>query len=138
MLEVSARIKIDDNELEFSFARSSGPGGQNVNKVNSKAVMCWNPYESPSLPPDVRERFLKSFGNKLTTDGRMIISADESRDQARNMDICREKLAEMLRSVATAPKKRKPTKPSKAAKEKRITSKKKHGDIKKNRQKIDY
>lgn len=138
MLVVTPRIQIPDIELEFSFARSSGPGGQNVNKVNSKAILSWNFSTTSSLPLDVQERFLAAYAGKLTTDGRLVIAADESRDQARNMEICLEKLAAMLKAVAVAPKKRKPTKPSRAAKEKRISSKKKHGDIKKGRQKIDY
>lgn len=123
MLEVNARIRIPLEEFEFSYARSSGPGGQNVNKVNSKATLRWSARQSVSLPPDVRERFLIRFGSRLTNEGDLLITSQRYRDQGRNVDDCLEKLREMLLAVAVAPKKRRPTKPSRAAKERRLESK---------------
>jgi len=123
MLEVTSRIQIPLEEFEFTYARSSGPGGQNVNKVNSKAQLRWPMLNSPSLPPDVRERFVKQFSTKLTGDGELLIVSQRYRDQGRNVEDCLEKLRDMVRSVALAPKKRRPTKPSRAAKERRLKSK---------------
>ncbi len=117
-------IEIPDDELEFSFARSGGPGGQNVNKVNSKAILHWKIESSSSIPEDVKGRFLSKYASKLTTDGEIVLSSQTFRDQTKNIDACREKLSEMIISVLKAPIKRKATKPSKQAKEKRIQNKK--------------
>ncbi|REK12409.1 MAG: aminoacyl-tRNA hydrolase [Planctomycetota bacterium] len=123
MLTVNSRIRIPESELETTFARSSGPGGQNVNKVNSKAMLRWRARTSEALPDDVRERFLARYRSRITTDGDIIVSSQRYRDQARNVDDARKKLCAMLASVAVPPKKRKPTKPSRAAKQRRLESK---------------
>jgi len=125
-LSVSARIQIPTSEFQFTFVRSSGPGGQNVNKVNSKAVLRWPLTASPSLPPDVRDRFLTRYGSRLTSAGELIISSQRFRDQGRNVDDCLEKLAAMLGEVARAPRRRRPTKPSKSAVQQRLTAKQAH------------
>lgn len=130
MLLVNPRIRIPDSEIEFTYVRSSGPGGQNVNKVNSKAVLRWAMVESASLPADVRARFLEKFKNRLTSAGDVIISSQRYRDQARNAADAREKLGAMLAAVAVAPKKRRATRPTKASrvrreKAKQISSRKK-------------
>src|SRR5438132_7573531 len=98
-------ISIPPDELHFQFAKSSGPGGQNVNKVNSKAVLHWNPTASGGLPEPVRARFLARFGGRLTGEGYLVITSQRNRDQGRNAADCLEKLREMLLAVATAPKK---------------------------------
>lgn len=136
MLEVTSRIQIPLEEFEFTYARSSGPGGQNVNKVNSKAQLRWPFMQSASLPPDVRERFLKQFGGKLTADGDLLIVSQRYRDQGRNVEDCLEKLRDMIRSVALAPKKRRPTKPSRAAKERRLKSKQEVSQKKQQRRQV--
>lgn len=123
MLTVNARIRIPESELQFTFARSSGPGGQNVNKVSSKALLRWQVTESPSLPDDVRERFLARYRSRITVDGEIIVSSQRYRDQGRNVVDAREKLAAMLAAVAAPPKRRKPTRPSRAAKERRLETK---------------
>ncbi|HVK60330.1 MAG TPA: aminoacyl-tRNA hydrolase, partial [Bdellovibrionales bacterium] len=87
-------ISLAQSELQFTYARSSGAGGQNVNKVSSKAVLRWNPAGSTSIPFQVKERFLAKFGNKLTTEGDLIITSDRHRDQGRNVADCIEKLKE--------------------------------------------
>lgn len=104
-----ATIIIPRTELEFTYARGGGPGGQNVNKVNSKAIMRWNPSTSPSLPADVLERFLARFSNKLTTEGELVISSHVHRDQPKNADECVRRLHEMVDQVAVAPIERQAT-----------------------------
>ncbi len=123
MLVVNSRLRIPDSEFAFSYVRSSGPGGQNVNKVSSKAVLRWSPTTSPSLPDDVRRRFLAKYRSRLTTEGELILSSQRYRDQPRNTADVKEKLRAMLASVATPPKKRKPTRPTKGSVERRIKSK---------------
>ena len=133
VLVVTARIQIPHDEFEFQFARSSGPGGQNVNKVNSKATLRWRPLESPSLPDDVRQRFATRFASKLLTDGSILISCEKSRSQLLNRIGCLEQLAGWLKEVATPPKKRRPTKPTKGSKTRRLNEKRRRSDTKRMR-----
>lgn len=123
MLVVTPRLQIPLAEFEFSYARSSGPGGQNVNKVNSKATLRWGVRGSPSLPDDVRERFLTAYGTRVTTEGDLLVVSQRFRDQAKNIDDCLEKLREMLAAVATAPRKRRATRPTRGSKERRLKDK---------------
>jgi ribosome-associated protein len=138
MLDVDGKLQIPLDEFDLSFARSSGPGGQNVNKVNSKAVLYWTVGNSPSIPEGVRQRFLARYGKRLTTEGVLVISSDEFRDQKRNIDSCLEKVAAMLREVLTPPKPRKKTKPSRGSVERRLSGKKSQSDKKKGRGRVDY
>jgi ribosome-associated protein len=124
MLEVTDAIRIPLDEFEWSFARSGGPGGQNVNKVASKAVLRWNFDGSPSVPGDVKARFRVRFPSRLTTEGEVVLSSELTRDQGRNRDDCLVKLADMLRSVARPPKVRRPTKPTKGSQRRRVEAKK--------------
>ena len=133
VLSVSARIQIPHDEFEFQFARSSGPGGQNVNKVNSKATLRWRPLDSPSLPDDVRQRFAVRFASKLLIDGSILISCEKSRSQLLNRIGCLEQLTCWLQEIATPPKKRRPTKPTKGSKTRRLNDKRRHSDTKKMR-----
>ena len=133
MLQVTHSIKIPHDEFEFTYARSSGPGGQNVNKVNSKVLLRWRITTSPSLSDEVRARFLAKFKTRVTQEGDLLITRQKSRDQAKNVDDCLEKLREMLVSVAIPPKKRRPTNPSKASKKRRLADKKALGAKKQNR-----
>jgi ribosome-associated protein len=119
MLFVPPDIRITDNELKFTFVRSSGPGGQNVNKVNSKAVLRWNAPASPGIPDAVRQRFLNRFGGRLTESGDLVITSQRYRDQKRNEEDCLDKLRAMLTAVAHPPKRRRKTKPSRASVERR-------------------
>jgi len=123
MLEVTNAIRIPLDEFEWSFARSGGPGGQNVNKVASKAVLRWNFDQSPSVPADVKERFRARFPSRLTTEGQLVLSSELTRDQGRNRDDCLAKLADMLRSVAVPPRVRRPTRPSRASQRRRVDAK---------------
>ena len=115
MLVVNSRIRIPASELRFTFVRSSGPGGQNVNKVSSKAVLRFPVAKSRSLPRDVRDRFLARYGSRVTTEGDVIVTSQRYRDQGRNVADALEKLGAMIASVAEPPTKRKPSKPSRAA-----------------------
>ena len=123
MLEVTRSIHIPLDEFEWSFARSGGPGGQNVNKVASKAVLRWNFDDSPSVPDDVKARFRTRFPSRLTTEGEVVLSSELTRDQGRNREDCLNKLAAMLRAAAVVPKVRRPTKPSKGSKRRRVEAK---------------
>ena len=132
-LEISPNITIPDAELRLSFARSSGPGGQNVNKVASKAVLHFDVVKSPSLPGDVKERFLKAYGSRVTNSGEVVIHSEEYRDQPRNIEACREKLRGMVLAVLRPPKKRRATKPTRGSKVRRLNEKKRRSDVKEGR-----
>lgn len=123
MLSVNDRIQIPDEEFDWSYARSGGPGGQNVNKVSSKAILRWPATTSPSVPNDVRARFLLKFANRITTEGDLVMSSERYRDQERNRQDCLEKLTAMLLEVAVLPKPRRITRPSKASKARRVEAK---------------
>ncbi len=123
MLVVNERLSIPLTELHFTFARSGGPGGQNVNKVNTKATLRWAVTASPSLPDDVRERFMSKYRHRVTKDGELVTSSQRYRDQGRNVADCLAKLREMLEAALVVPKKRKPTKPSRGAKRRRLQEK---------------
>ena len=123
MLVVNRRIRIPLREFDFQFARSSGPGGQNVNKLSTKAILRWGIERSPNLPEDVRERFCARFRRRITREGEFVLTSQRFRDQGRNVADCLEKLRGMLEEVAAPPKRRRPTKPSRAAKERRLKEK---------------
>jgi ribosome-associated protein len=127
------QIQLAQDELHFTYARSSGAGGQNVNKVNSKAILRWNALTSRSLHGAMRERFLARYGSRLTAEGELVIMSDRHRDQGKNVSDCIDKLREMLSSVATAPKVRRATKPTFGSKVRRLKSKREHSEKKQNR-----
>ena len=121
-IEITETIWLPLSEVCFSFARSSGPGGQNVNKVNSKVTLHWQIFSS-SLPPSLLARLVKLFPNRINSDGELVIACDSSREQPRNKEECLKKLQLMLRKAATKPKRRVATKPTKASKERRLETK---------------
>jgi len=133
-LTVNDRVRVSMAEFQFTFARSSGPGGQNVNKVNSKAVLRWSAALSPSLAADVRQRFLEKYASRLTKSGDVVIASERYRDQPKNIADCLERLREWLLSVATPAKKRRPSKPTRGSRERRLKTKKREGDTKRGRQ----
>ena len=133
MLEVTPELRIPLAELQFTYARSSGPGGQNVNKVNSKAVMRWAVAASPSLPGAVRERFLRKYASRLTERGELVMASQRYRDAPRNAEDCRERLRAMLLAVAHPPKPRRPTRPTRGAVRRRLENKRRQGDKKSQR-----
>jgi ribosome-associated protein len=133
VLEVTPQIRIPMGEFSFTFARSSGPGGQNVNKVNSKATLHWPIISSTSLPEEVRARFVAAFGGQINKQGELVLQSQRFRDQERNIEDCLEKLRDMLQRAAIAPKRRKKTRPSRAAKQRRLNDKKARSEVKSRR-----
>ncbi len=135
MLTVLPNLSIPLDEIEFSFVRSSGPGGQNVNKLNTKAVLRWAVNNTASLPDGMRHRFLQHYANRITGDGELVLSSQRFRDQGQNQRDCLDKLREMLRAVATPPKRRKKTKPTRASVRRREEKKRGHSQKKQGRRK---
>ena len=133
LVNVSQILNQIKPELMFSASRSSGPGGQNVNKVNSRITLSWKVSES-ALAADVKEVILKKLHSRITADGELQISVQESRSQLQNKEATVLKLQELLAKAFAPRKARKPTKPGKAAKQARLQSKKQHGEKKKWRQ----
>ncbi len=131
-LFINSSLIIPDDQLQWSFARSGGPGGQNVNKVNSKATLRWMP-PADFLPPAPLSRFRKLANRYFTTEGEVVIQSQEFRDQAQNVNSCREKLKCLLIAALTPPKRRVATKPSKAANRRRLNDKKLHSEKKRTR-----
>jgi ribosome-associated protein len=129
MIQITDTLAIDDREVEERFVRASGPGGQNVNKV-STAVQLRFDVNASSLPAEVKTRLISLSGNRLTTEGVLVIDAREHRTQAQNREAARDRLVALIAQATRRPKKRRATKPGKAAKEKRLTSKKRRSEIK--------
>ena len=127
---VTDSISIDDNELEESFVRASGPGGQNVNKVSSAVQLRFDARRSKALPNDVAIRLMKLAGSRLTKDGVIVIVAQQYRDQTRNRADARERLFDLIREAAVKPTVRRATKVPKAQKKKRVEGKKHRSQIK--------
>lgn len=126
------------NELKFSYSRSSGAGGQNVNKVNSKATLEWAIDQSSAISIDVKTRFKQRYGNLINNEGMVIISSQESRSQNMNQDTCIRKLHRMIEEVLHPPKIRKKTKPKYSAVQKRLNGKRVESVKKKLRGKVDF
>lgn len=115
---------IPEEELRFTYVRSSGAGGQNVNKVNSKAVLHWHVLDTPSLPTLVKLRFLEKWKNKISLEGNLVLTSDTHRDQEKNVQEVLEKLDAMIEAVWLPPKVRRKTKPTRASVERRLKAKK--------------
>ena len=130
MLKITDQISLDERELEERFVRASGPGGQNVNKVSTAVELRFDLLGSASLPEGVRARLARLAGRRLSDEGILIIRADRFRTQERNREDARERLAELIRKATIVPKRRVPTKPSRASKERRRDDKKKRGRVK--------
>jgi ribosome-associated protein len=120
---ITPEFQIAPSEFRFSHARSSGPGGQNVNKVNTKVTLHWNVVESESIAADVRDRFLARFSGRVNRDGELVLQSQRYRDQLRNRDDCLQKLRQMLLVVLTPPKSRRRTRPTRASRHRRLKDK---------------
>ena len=134
MLEITPSVQIDERDLQIDFVRASGPGGQNVNKVATAAQLRFD-VRGSSLPADVRERLIRLAGNRITTEGVLLIEARRFRTQEQNRADALNRFAELVRKALIPPKPRKRTKPSAASKAERLQAKKKRGEIKRHRTK---
>jgi len=132
-LNIAPGVSIPEDELGMTFVRSSGPGGQNVNKVNTKAVLRWCVTANSSLPADVRQRFLDQYWRRISLEGYLIITSQRFRLQGRNEQDCRDKLIRMIQAVLQAPKPRKATRPPPAAVQRRLNEKKETAQKKQDR-----
>jgi len=132
-VRVNDRVTIPADELSFSFARSGGPGGQNVNKVASKVELRWTPGTTRALTPDDRALVVSKLAPRLTTDGELIVVSSLTRDQIVNRGDAEDKLAAIVRGALFRPKPRKKTKPSRGSKERRLKAKKARSEIKRGR-----
>ncbi len=130
MLIITPNISVPLSEFELSFSRSSGPGGQNVNKVNSKVTLRWDVTNTRALPLRVKRRLLAQLESRLTKQGEVLVVSDQYRDQSRNLAVCLERLRGWIEAAVPEPKLRRKTKPSKAAKERRLEGKKRRASVK--------
>jgi ribosome-associated protein len=140
MIQILHYFGLDENELRWSFIRSSGPGGQNVNKVATAVQLCLNVRQSPSIPEHLRDRLMCRLGHRLTNDGDLIIMARRHRSQLQNRSDALQRLIRLLEHACIEPKKRRRTQPGRAAKQKRLDIKRRHSEKKKMRKltRVDY
>ena len=136
-LSITETITLADWEMTESFTRSSGPGGQNVNKVSTAVELRFEAERSPHLSDPVKRRLRRLAGRRWTKEGAVVIQVEETRSQARNREIARERLAELVRAALVAPKVRRPTRPTKGSVERRIKAKKVRGEVKAGRGPVD-
>ena len=137
MIKITDAITIEDWELTEQFIRASGPGGQNVNKVSTAVELRFEAERSPNLPGPVKSRLRRIAGRKWTKDGALVLQVDETRSQARNRDIARDRLKQVIVQALTPPKRRVPTKPTLGSKKRRLKAKKVRGEVKALRGKVE-
>ncbi len=135
-IHINDRISIPINEIDFSYARSGGPGGQNVNKVETKAVLRFNLVGSRAIPYEDRARARQKLASRLTKYGVLVIQSDRHRDRERNRNDAIERLQELLRLAVHRPRRRVPTKPSRSQRERRLTNKKQNASKKRDRGRV--
>jgi ribosome-associated protein len=130
MFEISQNLRISESEFQWTFVRSGGPGGQNVNKVASKAVLRWNVDDSPSLPEEIKARLRAQQRNRISSLGDLIISSQRFRDQERNKDDCLQKFRIIILQAALRPRLRKPSRPTRASRQARLEGKRRRAQVK--------
>ena len=133
MIEITPSVQIDEREIQIDFMRASGPGGQNVNKVATAVQLRFDVYAS-SLPSDVKSRLIHLAGNRITSEGVLLIEAKRFRTQEQNREDAIQRFVELVRKALVRPKARKKTKPTQASREERLKEKKRKGDVKRQRQ----
>jgi ribosome-associated protein len=136
MIQITASLAFDEDEVSYTAIRASGPGGQNVNKVSSAIQLRFDARRSPSLPDEVATRAIRLAGSRATKDGVIIITAERFRDQPRNREDALARLVMLLQRAAERPKPRKATRPTAASREKRLTGKAKRGAVKAKRGRV--
>jgi ribosome-associated protein len=136
MLPINDTLTIPEGELSFSYARSGGPGGQNVNKTSSKAVLRWKLADSDSVRPEVKERIARMERKRVTTEGELVITSQRFRDQERNRQDCLERLREIVLRALVVPKVRRATKPTRGSKRRRLDEKKRRSQTKQGRRDV--
>jgi len=137
MLQITETLALADWELTESFMRSSGPGGQNVNKVSTAVELRFEAERSPHLSPSVKARLKRLAGRRWTTEGAIVLQVEDTRSQARNRELARERLIEMIRAALVAPKRRVATKPTWGSQLRRVAAKVQRGEVKAMRGKVD-
>jgi len=137
IVHVNSQIAIPRREIRFSFVRSSGPGGQNVNKVASKAVLRWQVANSPSVPDHLRQRLIGQLGRRMNDRGELVLASQRYRDQSKNIDDCLQKLCELVATAVKVRKRRKKTALPRSAREARLKQKRSTGERKQGRRRPD-
>jgi ribosome-associated protein len=138
MIRITSTVTIDETELHFDFVRSSGPGGQNVNKVSTAVQLRFDATHSPSLSEELRKRLARLAGKRITVDGVLVITARRYRTQQKNRDDAVSRLVDLLRRAAIVPKTRRKTKPTKQSKERRLEDKRRKSRVKQTRKRVAH
>ncbi len=136
MLRITPSITIDEDEIQWQFVRASGPGGQHVNKAATAVQLRFDVQHSPSLPDDVRQRLIALAGNRMTSDGVLIIEAQQFRSQKQNREAALQRLVELIRRASEQPKVRRPTRPTREARRRRLEAKRRRSETKRLRRPV--
>lgn len=136
MIQITPSISIDPSDIQWSFIRASGPGGQHVNKTASAVQLRFNVDPNPNLPPDIRRRLLQIAGHRMAADGTLVIDARRFRSQTRNREDAMERLIGLIRQAAHPPARRKKTRPPRISKKRRLETKRQRGALKRQRRPV--